>query len=181
MQARRTRCVPILSAISRLTMVASTKRNGEWEAFPGFRYRHGVFQSMVLYIIGLGLGDEKDITVKGDSVGSVCVVCTANLDLTCSLATGLEAIKQCDVIFLEHYTAILGVDKAKLVRPLCSTHVSSSVCLPQSVCCLALQEAFYGKSIELADREMVESEAHRILAPAAKGNAALLVVGDPFA
>ena len=46
---------------------------------------------MTLFIIGLGLGDEKDITVRG-----------------------LEAVKSCDKIFLEAYTSILGVDKEKL-------------------------------------------------------------------
>lgn len=39
---------------------------------------------MVLYIIGLGLGDEKDITVRG-----------------------LEIVKKCDAIFLEAYTSVL--------------------------------------------------------------------------
>lgn len=46
---------------------------------------------MVLYIIGLGLGNEKDITVRG-----------------------LEAVKRCDKIYLEAYTSILGVNKAAL-------------------------------------------------------------------
>lgn len=47
---------------------------------------------MVLYIIGLGLGDEKDITVRG-----------------------LELVKACDHIFLEAYTSILGgVSKDRL-------------------------------------------------------------------
>lgn len=43
---------------------------------------------MVLFLIGLGLGNEKDITVKG-----------------------FEAIKSCKLIYLEAYTSILGVDK----------------------------------------------------------------------
>eukprot|EP01016_Furgasonia_blochmanni_P009462 TRINITY_DN13920_c0_g2_i1.p1 TRINITY_DN13920_c0_g2~~TRINITY_DN13920_c0_g2_i1.p1 ORF type:complete len:357 (-),score=94.89 TRINITY_DN13920_c0_g2_i1:489-1559(-) len=47
--------------------------------------------AMVFYIIGLGLGDEKDISVKG-----------------------LEAIRSCDAIYLESYTSILGVNKEKL-------------------------------------------------------------------
>jgi len=42
---------------------------------------------MVLYLIGLGLGDEKDITLKG-----------------------LEAIQRCALVFLEHYTAVLAAD-----------------------------------------------------------------------
>ena len=46
---------------------------------------------MVFYIIGLGLGDEKDISVKG-----------------------YEAIKSCDFIYLEIYTSLLGVNKERL-------------------------------------------------------------------
>jgi diphthine methyl ester synthase len=46
---------------------------------------------MVLYIVGLGLGDERDITVRG-----------------------LEAVKQSQHLFLEYYTSILGVDAKKL-------------------------------------------------------------------
>jgi len=45
----------------------------------------------MLYIIGLGLGDEKDITVKG-----------------------MEAIQKSELIFLESYTSMLGVSKEKL-------------------------------------------------------------------
>ena len=45
-------------------------------------YHHSI---MVLYVIGLGLGDEKDITVRG-----------------------LELVKSSDKVFLEHYTSILG-------------------------------------------------------------------------
>lgn len=47
---------------------------------------------MVLYVIGLGLGDEKDITVRG-----------------------LELVKSCDKVFLEAYTSVLGgVSKERL-------------------------------------------------------------------
>ena len=86
-----------------------------------------------LYLVGLGLGDEKDITVKG-----------------------LEAVRRSSKVFLEHYTAILGVDKDRL-------------------------EAFYEKKIDLADRELVESGCDAILDAATDGKAvSLLVVGDPF-
>lgn len=89
---------------------------------------------MVLFLIGLGLGDERDITVKG-----------------------LEAVKSCQHIFLEQYTAILpGIEQEKL-------------------------EAFYGKAITVADREMVESNSELILEHAKEQNVAFLVVGDPFA
>ena len=45
----------------------------------------------MLYLIGLGLGNEKDITIKG-----------------------LEAIQSSDYIYLEHYTSILPVSIQKL-------------------------------------------------------------------
>jgi diphthamide biosynthesis methyltransferase len=47
----------------------------------------------MLYLVGLGLADETDITVKG-----------------------LEAVKKADRVYLEAYTSILLVDKEKLVR-----------------------------------------------------------------
>ncbi len=46
---------------------------------------------MTLYFIGLGLGDERDITLKG-----------------------LDIIKRCDTVFLEAYTSRLGVATEKL-------------------------------------------------------------------
>lgn len=49
----------------------------------------------MLYLIGLGLADETDITVKG-----------------------LEVVRRADRVYLEAYTSILLVDKENLV---CST------------------------------------------------------------
>ena len=46
----------------------------------------------MLYLIGLGLSDEKDVTVRG-----------------------LEAIKGSSRVYLEAYTSILGVGKERLV------------------------------------------------------------------
>ena len=46
---------------------------------------------MPLYLIGLGLADERDITVRG-----------------------LGIVKRCDEVWLETYTSILGVDKSSL-------------------------------------------------------------------
>lgn len=51
---------------------------------------------MVFYFIGLGLADEKDITVKG-----------------------LEIVKRAERVYLEAYTAILMVNQEKLVRIFC--------------------------------------------------------------
>lgn len=46
----------------------------------------------MLQLIGLGLADETDVTVKG-----------------------LELIKKAERVYLEEYTSILLVDRAKLV------------------------------------------------------------------
>eukprot|EP01134_Creolimax_fragrantissima_P005559 CFRG5559T1 len=86
----------------------------------------------MLYLVGLGLGDERDITVRG-----------------------LEVVKKCKRVYLEHYTSILGVDKDKL-------------------------EEFYGREVILADREMVEQGADDMLEGDVDDDIALLVVGDPF-
>ncbi len=49
----------------------------------------------MLYMVGLGLADEADITVKG-----------------------LNIVKAAERVYLEVYTSILLVDKEKLVCPL---------------------------------------------------------------
>ena len=54
------------------------------------RVAHTSIETM-LYVVGLGLGDEKDITVNG-----------------------LEAVKKCERVYLEAYTSILGVPKERL-------------------------------------------------------------------
>jgi len=86
----------------------------------------------MLYFIGLGLGDAKDITVRG-----------------------LELVKKCDRVYLEHYTSVLTCGKEEL-------------------------EKFYGREIILADRELVEQGADMIMEGAKEMDIALLVVGDPF-
>ncbi len=50
----------------------------------------------MLYLVGLGLSDETDITVKG-----------------------LEVVKQASRVYLEAYTSILLVDQSVLVRRPC--------------------------------------------------------------
>ncbi|KAL8940218.1 MAG: hypothetical protein Q9216_002927 [Gyalolechia sp. 2 TL-2023] len=86
----------------------------------------------MLYLVGLGLADETDITVKG-----------------------LNVVKAAERVYLEAYTSVLLVDKDKL-------------------------EAYYGRPIIVADREMVESSSDEILAGADTVEVAFLVVGDPF-
>jgi diphthamide biosynthesis methyltransferase len=52
----------------------------------------------MLYLVGLGLADETDITVKG-----------------------LEVVKRAERVYLEAYTSILLVEKEKLVRSISPT------------------------------------------------------------
>jgi len=88
---------------------------------------------MVLYIIGLGLHSEKDISVRG-----------------------FELVMSSEYVFMEYYTSVLGINKDIL-------------------------EKFYNKTIELADREMIESDfEEKILEKAKNSIVSLLVVGDPL-
>ncbi|XP_058796780.1 diphthine methyl ester synthase [Phymastichus coffea] len=86
----------------------------------------------MFYIIGLGLGNAKDVTVKG-----------------------LEIIKRSKSVYLESYTSILPVGKEEL-------------------------EELYGRSIIVADREIVEGSTDEILENARNDDIAILIVGDPF-
>ncbi|KAF9053660.1 Diphthine synthase [Hymenopellis radicata] len=82
----------------------------------------------MFYIIGLGLCDESDITVRG-----------------------LQAIKGSTRVYLEAYTSILMVNKERL-------------------------EAFYEKTLILADRDMVETESDTILANAGNEDVLLQLI-----
>lgn len=57
----------------------------------------------MLHLVGLGLADEKDITVRG-----------------------LEIVKKAERVYLEAYTAILLVDKSKLVSAYLASLLYSS-------------------------------------------------------
>src|SRR3989344_4196795 len=88
---------------------------------------------MALYLIGLGLSDEKDITLRG-----------------------LETVKKCSKVYLEHYTSLLQCSKEDL-------------------------EKLTGKKIVLADLAQAENKSDEIINEAKKTDVALLVVGDPLA
>lgn len=85
---------------------------------------------MTLYLIGLGLHNQEDITLKG-----------------------LNAIKQCDIIYLENYTSLLQ-------------------------CTIKDLEELYQKPITLADRTQAEQLDHQIITQAKTQNVAFLVIGD---
>lgn len=103
----------------------------------------------MLFLVGLGLSDETDITVKG-----------------------LEIVKKASRVYLEAYTSILLVDQAVLVCRLLSNFTLWLL--------TAAKEKYYGRSITVADREMVESNSEEILRNAQTEDVAFLVVGDPF-
>ncbi|CAL1546584.1 unnamed protein product [Lymnaea stagnalis] len=86
----------------------------------------------MFYLVGLGLGDANDITVKG-----------------------LEIVKKAARVYLEAYTSVLTVGKEAL-------------------------EAYYGRGIILADRDMVEQSSDELMAEADVVDVAFLVVGDPL-
>src|SRR3989338_10761439 len=88
---------------------------------------------MPLYFIGLGLSNEKDITISG-----------------------LEAVKKCDLAYLENYTSILNCTKEQL-------------------------EKLYNKKIISARRSLVEADDNEIIENAKTKNVAFLVAGDPLA
>ena len=70
----------------------------------------------MFYLIGLGLCDEKDITVRGLEV---CTCIRIYNSLT------MKVIKHCERVYLEAYTSVLMIDKDKLVRE--STRDTSSL------------------------------------------------------
>jgi len=86
----------------------------------------------MLYIIGIGLNDEKDISIKG-----------------------LEAVKGSDFVYLETYTSRLN-------------------------CKIEDLEKLYKKKIILADRNLIEKDADKILEQAKTKDVALLIIGDVF-
>lgn len=66
-----------------------------WRGAGIFRFQSYNHKNQVkmLYLVGLGLADEKDITVRG-----------------------LEVVKSASRVYLEAYTSILLVEKEKLVN-----------------------------------------------------------------
>jgi diphthine methyl ester synthase len=119
----------------------------------------------MLYLIGLGLNDEKDITLRG-----------------------FEVARLCSELYLEAYTSILV--NASAVSLLSSSSVDISepssrhpspglqVLIGEY---LSKLEGFFGRAIKIADREMIELHAdHCIIEPSFSRDIGILVVGDPL-
>ena len=84
----------------------------------------------MLYLVGIGLCNEKNLTLEA-----------------------INAIKNCDEVFLENYTSVLQCKKEDL-------------------------EKIIGKKINFADRNLVESNT--LVQKAKEKNIALLIIGDVF-
>ena len=83
-------------------------------------------QESMLYLVGLGLGDAKDITVKG-----------------------LEIVKRADYVFLEAYTSILCVGQEVLV---CKVHKNAlwlTWTWPKEQSKLMLKDAYFNGLLHL--------------------------------
>lgn len=65
----------------------------------------------MFYIIGLGLCDEKDITVRGLEVIQKLI----NFSVKSKLCPTPQAVKSSSRVYLEAYTSILMVQKERLV------------------------------------------------------------------
>lgn len=87
---------------------------------------------MTLYFIGLGVANVKDISIKG-----------------------LEAIKKCDIVFLEKYTNLFESSLEEI-------------------------ENFIGKKIFILKREDLEEKHEKILNLAKEKNVCILTFGEPF-
>jgi diphthine synthase len=111
----------------------------------------------MLYLIGLGLGDEKDITLRG-----------------------LEAARECELLFLDAYTSLLV--NASTLSDIGSKLRHPSVPLHQLLDdYLCKLERLFNKPITIADRNILESQVDQlILHPALERHVAILVVGDPL-
>ncbi|SRR6266446_565234 len=122
----------------------------------------------MFYIIGLGLSDEKDVSLRG-----------------------LEVVQLCQNMALVHshrqHNRLLGLLHACTLKPTQASswfkksawHVISPNCPPWAYI-VPEKEELYAKSLVLADRGMIETESDEILRDAHTQDVALLVVGDPF-
>ena len=68
----------------------------------------------MFYVIGLGLSDEKDITLRGLEVCHDVAYGPSGNSVTCS-DPAMQAIKGSTRVYLEAYTSILLIEKERLV------------------------------------------------------------------
>ena len=105
---------------------------------------------MALYLIGLGLGNEKDITVRG-----------------------LEIVKNADYIYLESFTSKLNCSVEELERFYFGDSGNAGNNNTNN-------KSKSQKKLILADRNLVENNAEEILERAKTSDVAFLVIGDVF-
>ena len=83
---------------------------------------------MVLHLVGLGLNDEQDITVRQDLCVAANAVSSSSEAQEAAACRGLEIVRRCKRVYLEAYTAILLTGTEKLVWLLLRLH-----CLRSSI------------------------------------------------
>lgn len=82
----------IITPIKRMSLIIFWRGAGIYQ-IQSTTTKDQVIHFNMLYLVGLGLADEKDITVRG-----------------------LEVVKSASRVYLEAYTSILLVEKEKLVN-----------------------------------------------------------------
>lgn len=113
---------------------------------------------MALYLIGLGLGNEKDITVKG-----------------------LDVVRKAKFVYLESYTSKLNCSVEELEKfYFTNTEKSNEKKENENTKDSKTENKNTAKKIILADRNLVENNAEEILNNAKTSDVAFLVVGDVF-
>ena len=102
----------------------------------------------MLYLIGLGLGNEKDITVNG-----------------------LEAVKKCDVIYLENYTSKLQCDVSRLEKLYEKKIILAERCDVEGDESKGKNPIIEDAKAKIKDKKTGKERAKKV---------ALLVIGDPM-
>eukprot|EP00798_Chlamydomonas_sp_ICE-L_P008666 gene8666-34117_t len=141
---------------------------------------------MVLYFIGLGLYDEKDITLR--CVSGLLLPCRSDVFPTSFYSTAVSVLRPyvcpCAVeawILVTHALSPVTIEfrtrgleaVKKCKRVYLEAYTSILLCDKEKL-------ELYGRPVIVADREMVESQAETILEGAETEDVAFLVVGDPF-
>ncbi|KAL8449181.1 hypothetical protein Emag_003701 [Eimeria magna] len=106
---------------------------------------------MVLTLVGLGLHDERDVTVRG-----------------------LSAVREADFVYLESYTSILNVDASRLERFFGKPIIQADrdfvekqadamldLAKAKRVACLVVGDPFWFMSVATAIKQLLEAEEEK--------------------
>jgi diphthine synthase len=122
----------------------------------------------MFYLIGLGLSDEKDITLRGLEVFHFRQIWPQVYSDNNTIGHKVSTR-----VYLEAYTSILTVQKERLAR------LISELPIPWAY--TPEKEELYGKPLVLADRDMIETESDEILRDATLGTSLSSSSATPLA